>query len=85
MSVLMGPRKRSAVRPQTRRPGIPRAFMSRRRVRDVEGDTPMMLLAKELSWRGERGWVRKCMLTRVCFWAKGGKRTYVKVGKVDGP
>ena len=45
---LMGPRKRSAASPHIKRPGIPTAFMTRRMVRDVEDEIPMMVLPKVL-------------------------------------
>jgi hypothetical protein len=46
--VLIGPSKRSAVRPQINRPGIPTAFMTRRMVREVDDETLMMSLPKML-------------------------------------
>jgi hypothetical protein len=55
--VLMGPRRRSAVRPQMRRPGRPMAFMVRRIVREVGVETSMVVLAKVLIW--VLGWVRR--------------------------
>lgn len=54
---MMGPRRRSAVRPQMRRPGRPMAFMVRRIVREVGVETSMVVLAKVLIW--VLGWVRR--------------------------
>jgi hypothetical protein len=51
VSVLTGPRSRSASRPQARRPGMPTALRVRSRVSEVEGERERMELPKVLIYK----------------------------------